>query len=215
MLIHLCTTHDRLSPADLIENDTKMKEPCNPNQSIEAFIEQIEDAIALADAVKAEHAQAQIIAIACNLIFQTGMFPEACCEWRRRPAVEKTWINFKIEMALSHQEFRDSQVTSNQAGCQSANMPDQAALCDIQQETASAIANLATATVAGRSTLASLDSSNSGLSTKLPQATAKLSTATIEISLLKAQLANRDKPGPHRPRRPPCDKLHVLPCGVT
>jgi hypothetical protein len=186
-----------------------MKEAYDPNQPIEAFIEQIEDAIALADAAEAEHAQAQIINIACNLIFQTGMFPEACCKWRRPPAAKKTWINFKIEMALSHQEFRDSQVTSNQAGCQSANnvLPDQAAVYDIQQETASAIANLtAAATAADHSTLASLASSNSGLSTELTQATAKLSAATMEISLLKAQLANRDEPGgPCRPRRPPCE----------
>jgi hypothetical protein len=82
-------------------------------------------------------------------------------------------------MALSHEEFRASQVTSNQAGCQSANnvSPDQD--YDIQHETATAIANLATATAANRSTLASLTSSNSSLSNELTQATAKLSAVTI------------------------------------
>jgi hypothetical protein len=161
MLIHLHTTHGRLSANDLIENDKTMKEPYDPNQPIEAFIAQIEDAIVLADAAEAANAQAQIIVIACNLIFQTGVFPEACRDWRRRPTAEKTWVNFKIEMALSHEEFRALQVMSNQAGHQSANnvSPDQA--CNIQHETATAIANLAAATAADCSTLASLTSSNS------------------------------------------------------
>jgi hypothetical protein len=203
MLIHLYKSYGRLSADDVVENDKSMKEPYDPNQPIEAFIAQIEDAIALADAADAAYTQAQIVLIAYNLIFQTGMFPEACREWRRRPTVEKTWVNFKTEMVLSHEEFRASQVTSNQAGYQSANnvSPDQA--YDIQHETATAIANLATATAADRSTLASLTSSNSSLSTELTQATAKLSAATIEISLLRAQLENRAETGRRRPGRPP------------
>jgi hypothetical protein len=80
MLIHLCTTYGRLSADDVVQNDKTMKEPYDPNQPIEAFIAQIEDAIALANAADAAYAQAQIILIAYNLIFQTGMFPEACRE---------------------------------------------------------------------------------------------------------------------------------------
>jgi hypothetical protein len=199
MLTHLYTTYGRLSPADLQANDAKMKTNYDPSQPIEAFIDQIEDSVALADAASAPYTQAQILAIAYNLIFSTGIFPEACREWRRRPRLEQTWTNFKVEFALAHQEFRDSQITAGQAGYQSANNA-----YEIHQETALAIANLATATASDRSTVASLTSTNSSLSTELTEATAKLNAATQEISTLKVQIAslqtNRQTEGGGRDR---------------
>jgi hypothetical protein len=62
----------------------------------------------------------EIVAIAYNVLFSTGMFPDACRDWRRCPILEQTWAMFKIDFALAHQELRDSQVTSNQAGYQQA-----------------------------------------------------------------------------------------------
>jgi hypothetical protein len=86
LLAHLYATYGRLSPADLQANDTRLR--------------------------TAE----QVVSIAYNLVFTTGMFPEACREWRRRPPPEQTWVNFKTEFAIAHQEYRESQTTSNQAG---------------------------------------------------------------------------------------------------
>jgi hypothetical protein len=60
-----------------------MKTHYDPSQPIEAFIDQIEDAVALADAANAPYTTAQIIAIPYNLIFTAGMFPDACRDWRR------------------------------------------------------------------------------------------------------------------------------------
>jgi hypothetical protein len=50
-----------------------MKTNFNPNQPIKAFINQIGDCIALAVATNAPSTPAQIIAIAYNIIFSTGM----------------------------------------------------------------------------------------------------------------------------------------------
>lgn len=80
MPTHLHATCRCLSPANMQGNDARMKTSCNPNQPIEAFIDQIEDGVALADSATATCTPAQIIAIACNSIFSTGMFPEACCK---------------------------------------------------------------------------------------------------------------------------------------
>jgi len=155
--VHLYATYGRLSPSDLIANDTKMKSGYDPNLPIESFIDQIEDCVALADAAAAPYSPAQIIAIAYNVLFSTGMFPDACRDWRRRPLIQQNWATFKVDFALAHQELRDSQVTSNQAGYQAANNAAyDTASYDIQQETALAIANRATATASDRSTVASL-----------------------------------------------------------
>jgi hypothetical protein len=206
MLTHLYTTYGRLTPSDLQANDARMKTNYDPNQPIEAFLDQIGDAVALADAAQAPYMPAQIVAIAYNLIFSTGMFPDACRDWRRRPTVEQTWANFKTDMALAHQELRDSQVTSTQAGYQSANAA-YADAYDIHQETAQAIANLATATASDRSTVASLTATNSSLNDELLQSNAKLTAASKEITALKIELAilKAAKPSAtpgnsHRPR---------------
>jgi hypothetical protein len=41
----------------------------------------------------------QVVANAYSLVFNTGMFPEACHEWRRHPAADQTWDHFKTAFA--------------------------------------------------------------------------------------------------------------------
>jgi hypothetical protein len=183
LLDHLYTNYGRLNPADLQTNDTRMRNQYDPNQPIETFYDQIEDAVALADAANAPYTPAQIVSIAYNTVFSTGMFPEACREWRRLPRADQTWARFKTDFALAHQEFRDSQVTSNQAGYHHAN-----AAFELQQDTAAALANLATATASDRSTVANLTNTNSNLSVELAQATAKLALAEATITALKVEV---------------------------
>jgi hypothetical protein len=78
MLTHLYTSYGHLSPADLQGNDTRLRNPYDPNQPIEALFDQIEDAVSLAAAAHAPYSAKQIVAIAYTLVFTTGMFPEAC-----------------------------------------------------------------------------------------------------------------------------------------
>ena len=91
MLTHLYATYGRLSPSDLQANDARLRQQYDPHQPIEAFFDQVEHAVSLAAAAQAPYSQAQIISIAYTLMFSTGMFPEACREWRRRPIAEHTW----------------------------------------------------------------------------------------------------------------------------
>jgi hypothetical protein len=111
LLTHLYTAYDRLTPADLQGNDTRLGQPYDPNQPIEALFDQIEEAISLAAAAQAPYNAAQIVSIAYTLVFTTGMFPEACREWCRNPA-DHTWANFKAFFAGAHQGLRDSQITT-------------------------------------------------------------------------------------------------------
>jgi hypothetical protein len=141
-LVHLYATYGCLSPSDLIATDTKMKSGYDPNLPIESFIDQIKDGIVLADAAAPPYSSAQIIAIAYNVHFSTGIFPDAYHDWQRYTLLQQTWATFKVNFALAHQELRNSQVTSNQACYQAANNTAyDTASCNIQQETALAIAN--------------------------------------------------------------------------
>jgi hypothetical protein len=129
----------------------------------------------------------QIVAIAYNSVFQTGLFAGACQEWRCRPVAYKTWTNFKTDFALAHQELRESQVTSQSAGFHSANLAHN---INQQQNTADALANLATATAADHSIVSQLTNTNSQLSNQLQESNQKLNQAMNNIiAQLKQQMA--------------------------
>jgi hypothetical protein len=121
MLVHLYTTHGRLTPADVQNNNAAMKQPYNPNEPIKTLFDQIKESIDIADAAGAPYTPSQIVSILYNLIFATGMFPEACRKWRRRVTNTRTWHNFKADFAAAHQDYRDSQLTLRQSGYQSSN----------------------------------------------------------------------------------------------
>ena len=64
---------------------------------------------------------AQVVAIAFQIFFQTGLFNDDLKLWRRQPADNKTWTHFKVFFATAHQEWRELQTTMAGAIFQSAN----------------------------------------------------------------------------------------------
>jgi hypothetical protein len=199
LIEHLYRTYGNITPADLIENDERMKTTYDPSQPIEVLFDQIEDAVELADATSAAYTTPQIIAIAYNCLFQTGLYTEACRDWRRQAVGYKTWPQLKIDFALAHQELRESQVTSQGAGYHGANFT-----YEMQEDTAIALANLATATASDRSAVSQLSTTNSQLSTQLAAMSTQLNTALAEIAQLKTTI--QQPPRPNETPRPPTSR---------
>ena len=168
MLTHLYANYKRLRPADLQANNTHMRTQYNANQPIETLFGQVEDTITLAAAGQAPYSNSQIVAIAYTLIFNTWLFTDVCQFWWRGPVNEHNWVSFKVDFATAHHEWRDSQVTSNQAGYHNEN-----ATMEIQQDTAIAIGNLATTTSSDQSTTSNLSDTNSALAADLAIASSK------------------------------------------
>ena len=136
-------------------------------------------------------------------MFSTGVFADACREWRRRPAAEHTWDTFKTHFALAHEDNRlIQQHTTQGGGFHQANN----AMDAFVTETAGAFANLATAAASDRDVLKTLTNTNNDL---LQQLAAK----DTELTKLRAQL---NKPAPaqghdnnnnNNENRPPRDPL--------
>jgi hypothetical protein len=121
ILTHLYTAYGNITPANLADNNARLKAPCNPLQPIEVLFDQIENAIDIAAAAQAAYTQEQIVASAYNLVFQRGVFTDTCRDWRQLPFADKTWSNFKQDFAMAHQELRESQLTLQGAGYHAAN----------------------------------------------------------------------------------------------
>mgnify|MGYP002806862359 FL=1 len=166
---HLYATYANINASDLLSNDEQMKADYDANQPIELFFDQIEDAVDFAAAGDCPYTPTQVTAIAYQLVFKTGLFHDECKLWKRRIAADKNWAEFKTVFSLAHQELRESQLTSSNTDFHSAN-----AATDLQLETAEAIANLATATAADRTSVASLTATISKLTAELSEANAKL-----------------------------------------
>jgi hypothetical protein len=59
------------------------------------LFQQIQDARDFTVAGGQPYGDAMIVNISFTLVFNTGLFPNACRDWQVRLAAQKTWINFK------------------------------------------------------------------------------------------------------------------------
>jgi hypothetical protein len=57
-----------------------------------------------------------------TFVFNTGFSPDACRAWQLRAVADKRWLQFKLDFAAAHREFRLTNQTDQQSVFHSANM---------------------------------------------------------------------------------------------
>jgi hypothetical protein len=134
------------------------------------------------------YGNAMIINVAYTLVFNTGLFPDACRAWQSRAIAGKTWAQFKIDFTTAHREFRLTNQTAQQSGFHSANMMIEQGRHESMQDTAEAIAQLATATASYRGTVATLTTTNAKLATQFEASHALIGQLKNEIATLKNKI---------------------------
>jgi hypothetical protein len=177
-----------IAPTELTQNYEHLNTPYDPNQPIETFFQQIQDARAFAVAGGQPYGAAMIVNMAYTLIFNTGLFPNACRAWQSRAIAGKTWAQFKIDFATAHCEFHLTNQTAQQSGFHSANMMIEQGHDESMQDTADAIAQLATSTASYLGTVETLTTTNAKLATQLEAARALIAQAKNEIATLKGKI---------------------------
>jgi hypothetical protein len=91
-----------IAPTELTQNYERLNTPYDPNKLIEMIFQQIQDARSFAVVGGQPYGNAIIINVAYTLVFNTGLFPDACRAWQSRAIAGKTWAQFKIDFATSH-----------------------------------------------------------------------------------------------------------------
>jgi hypothetical protein len=155
------------------------------NQLINNLFQQIQDVRSFAVAGGQPCGDAMIVNVALTLVFNTGLFPDACCAWQARTVADKTWMQFKLDFAAAHREFHLTNQTAQQSGFHSANMMIKQGCGEEMQCTVDAIAQLATATALDRGRAATLTATNAKLSSQLEASQAYIKTLKDEIISLK------------------------------
>jgi hypothetical protein len=179
-----------IAPTELTQNYERLNAPYDPNQPIEMLFHQIQDARAFEVAGGQPYGAAMIVNVAYTLVFNTGVFPDACRAWQSRAIAGKTWAQFKLDFATAHREFRLTNQTAQQSVFHSDNMMIGQGREEKIQDTVDAIAQLATATASDRGTVATLTTTNAKLATQLEDAQAHIAQLKNESVTLK----NRIKP---------------------
>jgi hypothetical protein len=78
LLTHLLTFYAMTAPTELTQSYERLNTPYEPNQPIETLFQQIQDARAFAVARGQPYGAAMIINVAYTLVFNTGLYPDAC-----------------------------------------------------------------------------------------------------------------------------------------
>jgi hypothetical protein len=190
LLTHLLTYYAMIAPTELTQNYERLNAPYDPNQPIETLFQKIQDARAFAVAGGQPYGAAMIVNMAYTLVFNTGLFPDACRAWQSRAIAGKTWAQFKLDFDTAYREFHLTNQTAHQSGFHSANMMIKQGRKDTMQDTVNAIAQLATATASDHGTVATLTTTNAKLDTQLEAAQAQIAQLKNEI----AALNNKIKP---------------------
>jgi hypothetical protein len=99
-------------------------------------------------------------------------------------------VQFKLDFATAHREFRLTNQTAQQSGFHSDNMMIEQGRDESMQDTVDAIAKLATATASDHGTVATLTTTNAKLATQLEAAHTQIAQLKNEIATLK----NNTKP---------------------
>jgi hypothetical protein len=185
LLTHLLTYYAMIAPTELTQSYELLNTPYDPNLPIEKLFEQIQDARAFEVAGGQPYGATMIVNVAYTLIFNMGLFLDACHAWQSRAIAGKTWAQFKLDFTTAHHEYRLTNQTAQQSGFHSANMMMEQGRDKSMQYTVDVIAQLAKATASDRGTVATLTTTNAKLATQLEAAHTLIAQLKNEIATLK------------------------------
>jgi hypothetical protein len=93
LLTHLLTYYTIIAPTELTQSYESLNTPYDPNQLIKTLFQQIQDARAFVVAGGQPYGAAMIVNVAHTLVFNTGLFPDACWAWQSRAIAGKSERN--------------------------------------------------------------------------------------------------------------------------
>ena len=107
---HMYTTYKEITDNGLHLNNIKMNAAYNVNLPIKVLFDQVEDGMDYANTKNHPKTLDQIVMTGQQLIQDTGVLTDDFKVWKRLPDPDKTWVRFKMEFSLEHQELRENKI---------------------------------------------------------------------------------------------------------
>lgn len=115
MLTHLKTEYGKISIAERDANQARMSAPWHPPTPIESLFKQLTEGMRLAAAGDEPLVDSQVARIGYNIMQRTGVFNEACRDWRLKAAAGQTFLEFKSHFRRMDADRLEA-ITSQSAG---------------------------------------------------------------------------------------------------
>ena len=179
LLDHLLDRYGKITAADLAACQIRMNEPINVDLPIDVYFQKIDECVQYAVDGKVAYTLDQILQTAYHAISASGFYNDACKDWRKKPAEQKTWETFKRFFASEYHDLKEQQrVNTSTTSFHSAN-----AAIDVS----TALENLAMAASADRNIVEHLTNANEQLT-----ATNKLLVEQVQtLVTTNAQLTSK------------------------
>jgi hypothetical protein len=188
LIDHLLERYGRITASDIANCRTQMEAPMDTTRPIDVYFQTIDDCVQFATDGKVPFTASQIVQTAYHAISKSGLYNDACKEWRRKPAANRTWVAFKPFFATEYNDLKEQQkLNNNQNNFQGANSA-------INLTTA--IDSLAMAATTDRDVMAQLTQTNQQLVQSIQRLTEQLGTAMAELAKHKKQPTPKTKPNP-------------------
>ena len=189
LMNHLLHRYGKITATDMKENKQKMEEPIDTSEPIDKYFKRIDDCAQFATDANTAFTTEQILQTAYYAITTTGLYTDACKEWRRKPEDQKTWENFKRFFAEEYHDLKEQQrTTSMQAGYHQANMMEESDTSEFMN----AFQNFAHAATTDKNTIAHLVEANAKLVESNKILTNQLAEAIQKLNL-RSQVSNNNK----------------------
>jgi hypothetical protein len=167
---HLLDRYGKITPHNIEECKTRMNDPIDSTQPIDIYFKKVDDCVQYAADGQVAFTPDQILQTTYHAISTLGYYTNACKEWQKKPAQEKTWQNFKRIFSAEYHDLKEQQkVNTSQSNFHGVN-----AAIDIT----TALDNLALAATTDRDIVQQLTSSNQQL-----MATNKLLSEQLQVAL--------------------------------
>ena len=117
---NLHDNYGTISAQDLDANDQRMKTAWSPPEPIEILFNRLFDGKHFSEEAGDTMEDSVLTRIGYNTIFATGLFQQACYEWRKLTRVQQDWATFKIHFTAADKD-RVNYKTLQDAGYHNAN----------------------------------------------------------------------------------------------
>jgi hypothetical protein len=204
LLDHLLERYGKITASDIANCRTRMEAPMDTTRPIDIYFQAIDDCVQFATDGQVPFTATQIVQTAYHAISKSGIYNDACKEWRRRPIANRTWPHFKAFFANEYNDLKEQQkLNSNQNNFHGANNAI---------DLTTAIDSLAMAATSDRDVMTQLTETNKQLVRTNQQLTDQLTRALAELAQHKTPMPYKPKPNPtvkpptpHNGTRPPFD----------
>eukprot|EP00957_Ditylum_brightwellii_P182933 13934715-Ditylum_brightwellii.AAC.1 len=174
MMNHLIDHYGKITPADIVNNNTKFQEGIAMDQPIDAYFLTINDCVQYASNIKATYTVEQIM-VNVEMPSARQLYREALINWKAKAPADKTWDNFKKFFVDEYHTLKeDKQAIACMAEYHQANISEQI------YEVSDAIEQLVLAAVTDKRTIEKLATAD----TDLAKANKQLTKEVQEIKII-------------------------------